>query len=128
MEVESDLPNYATRADLKKSKGVDISVFAKKVDLASLRSENYKLNTDKLKNVPNDFSSLKSMVDKLDIVKSGTTPVDLSKLSDAVKNDVVKKTKYNKLVKRVNKIKTTDTSQVVKKVDRTQKLVKLKRR
>ena len=128
MEVESDLPNYATRADLKKSKGVDISVFAKKVDLASLRSENYKLNTDKLKNVPNDFSSLKSMVDKLDIVKSGTTPVDLSKLSDAVKNDVVKKTKYDKLVKRVNKIKTTDTSQVVKKVDRTQKLVKLKRR
>ena len=128
MEVESDLSNYATRADLKKSKGVDISVFAKKVDLASLRSENYKLNTDKLKNVPNDFSSLKSMVDKLDIVKSGTTPVDLSKLSDAVKNDVVKKTKYDKLVKRVNKIKTTDTSQVVKKVDRTQKLVKLKRR
>ena len=34
-------------------------------------------------------------------------PVDLSKLSDVVKNDVVKKTVYNKLVTKVNNIDTT---------------------
>ena len=38
---------------------------------------------------------MKSKVDKLDIGKLETTPVDLSKLSNAVKNDVVKKTEYN---------------------------------
>ena len=40
-------------------------------------------------------------------------PVDLSKLSDVVKNDVVKKTKYDELVKKVNNINTTDTSNLV---------------
>ena len=35
-------------------------------------------------------------------------PVDLSKLSDVVKNDVVKKTVYNKLVAKVDSIDTRD--------------------
>ena len=43
-----------------------------------------------------------------------TVPDDLSKLTDVVKNDVVKKTEYNELVKQVNDIKTTDTSDLVK--------------
>ena len=47
--------------------------------------------------MPSGLSSLKSKVDKLGIGKLETTPVDLSKLSNAVKNDVVKKTKYNEL-------------------------------
>ena len=34
-------------------------------------------------------------------------PVDLSKLSDVVKNDVVKKTVYDKLVAKVNNIDTS---------------------
>ena len=70
MKVELDLSNYATKADLKNATGVDTFEFAKKVDLASLKSE----------------------IDKLDIGKLETTSVDLSKLSDAVKNEVVKKT------------------------------------
>ena len=37
-------------------------------------------------------------VDDLDIDKLKTVPVDLSKLNDAVKNEVVKKTIYDKLV------------------------------
>ena len=49
----------------------------------------------------------------------------LSKLSNVVKNDVVKKTEYNELVKNVNNISTTDTSNFVKKVTIIQKLVKL---
>ena len=54
---------------------------------------------DKLKNVPSALKSLKSIVGKLDIGKLETTPADLSKLSDAVKNEVVKKTEYNATIK-----------------------------
>ena len=78
MKVELDLSNYATKADLKNATGVDTLKFAKKVDLASLKSE----------------------IDKFDIGKLETTSVDLSKLSDAVKNEVVKKTVYDELVKK----------------------------
>ena len=45
-----------------------------------------------------NLASLKTEVDKLDIDKLVPIPVDLSKLSDVVKNDFVKKTEYNKLV------------------------------
>ena len=67
---------------------VDTLKFTKKVDLVSLKSE----------------------IDKLDIGKLETTPIDLSRLSDVVKNEVVKKTEYNELAKKVNAIQTTDTS------------------
>ena len=71
---------------------------------------------------------MKSKVDKLDIDTLETTPVDLSKLSDAVKNEAVKKTEYNELVKKVNLIQTSDTSNLFKKVTMTQKLMKLKKK
>ena len=58
------------------------------------------MDIDKLKNVPSNLSSLKSKVDKLEIGKLETTPADLSKLRNIVKNDVVKRTEYNKLVKK----------------------------
>ena len=77
VKVELDLSNYATKADLKNATGVDTSKFAKKVDLANLKSDVDKLDIDKLKNVPSGLSSLKSKVDKLDIGKLETTPVDL---------------------------------------------------
>ena len=51
------------------------------------------MDIDKLKNVPINLSNLKSKVDKLDVNK--LVPHDLSKLSDAVKTDVVKKDVYN---------------------------------
>ena len=59
---------------------------------------------------------MKSKVDKLDIGKLETTPVGLSKLSIEVK-EVVKKTENNELVKIVNNISKTDTSNLVKKTD-----------
>ena len=90
MKVELDLSNYATQADLKNGISVDTSKFAKKVDLANLKSNVDKLDIDKLKNVPTNLSNLKSKVDKLDVDKLLPVPVDLSKLSDVVKNDVVK--------------------------------------
>ena len=78
INVKVDLPNYATKTDIKNISHVDTSSFALKSNLASLKTE----------------------VDKLDIDKLVSVPVDLSKLSDAVKNDVVKKLYMrNKLLK-----------------------------
>ena len=54
-----------------------------------------------MKNVPTNLSSLKSKVDKLDIDKSAPVPVDLSKLSNVLKNEVVKKTEYNANIKNI---------------------------
>ena len=65
---------------------------------------------------------MKSKVDKLDTGKLETTPGDLSKLSNVVKNDVVKKTEYNEFAKKVNNIKTTDTSDLNKKTDYNAKI------
>ena len=59
-----------------------------------------------------DLASLKSDFDRLDIDKLETTPVDLSKLTNVVKYEVVKKTIYDELIKKVNAI---DTSGLVKK-------------
>ena len=47
-----------------------------------------------MKNVSTNLSSLKSKVDKLDVDKLIPAPVDLSKLSDVVKNNFVKKDGY----------------------------------
>ena len=87
-----------------------------------------KLDIDQLKNVSIGLSSLKSKVDELHIGKLETTPVDLNKLNNVIKNDIVKKTEYGELVKKVNAIQNTDTSRLVKKLTVTQKLVKLKRK
>ena len=64
--------------------------------------------------------------DNLDIDKLAPVPVDLNKLSDVVKNDIVKKTVYDKLVEKVNNIDTsgfvlkakyqTDKSELGKKI------------
>ena len=66
---------------------------------------------------------MKSKVDKLDVGKLVAVPVDLSKLSDAVKNDVVKKTEYDRLVRKVNAIQTTDTNDLVKNLTITQNII-----
>ena len=73
IKVELDLANYATKTDLKNITHVDVSSYASKTNLAALKSE----------------------VDKIDVDKLKTTPADLPKLSNVVKNDVVKKTDYS---------------------------------
>ena len=67
--------------------------------------------------MPSGFNGLKSKVHKLDIGKLETTSVDLSKLSNVVKNDVVKNTECHELVKKVDAIQTTDASNLVNKTD-----------
>ena len=103
MKIELDLSNYATKAGLKNATGVDTSKFAKKIDLVNLKSnvDKCRLDIDKLKNVLISLSNLKSKVDKLDVDKLVPVPVDLSKLSDVVKNDVVKKDVYNAKIKNI---------------------------
>ena len=54
-----------------------------------------------MKNVPTNLNTLKSKVDKLDVDKLIPVPLDLSKLSDAVKNDVVKKDVYKAKIKNI---------------------------
>ena len=73
VKVELDLTNYATKNDLKNITHVDVSSFASTTNLVALKSEVDKINVDKLK----------------------TTPVHLAKLTNAIENDVVKKTDYN---------------------------------
>ena len=73
IKVELDLANYATKIDLKDITHVDVRSFASKTNLAALKTE----------------------VDKIDVDKLKTTPTDLAKLSNVVKNDAVKKTDYN---------------------------------
>ena len=85
IKVELDLGNYATKTGLKNVTHVDVSSFASKINLANLKTE----------------------VDKLDIAKLTPVPEDLVKLSNVVKNDAVKKTEYNKLVRKVDNIETT---------------------
>ena len=85
INVKVDLSIYVTKTDLKNVTHVDTSNFALQTNLASLKTE----------------------VDKSDIDKLVPVPVDLSKLSNAVKNDVVKKTVYDKLAAKVNNIDTS---------------------
>ena len=101
VKVELDLSNYATKADLKNATGVDTLDSAKETDLANLKSDVDKLDIDKLKNMQTNLSNLKSKVDKLDVDKLVPVPVDLSKLSDIVKDDVVKKDVYNANIKSI---------------------------
>ena len=101
MKVELNSSNYATKADLKHSTGVDTSKFTENVDSANIKSDVGKLDLDKLKNVPTNLSNFNSKVDKLGINKLVPVPVDLSKLCDVVKNYVVKKDVYNAKIKNI---------------------------
>ena len=69
IKVELDLSNYAAKNDLKDITHVDVSSFASKTNLAALKTEVDKIDTNKLK----------------------TTPTDLAKLINAIENDLVKK-------------------------------------
>ena len=81
INVKVDLSNYATKTDIKNISHIDTSSFALKSNLASLKAEVDKLDIDKLRSLPNNFSNLKS-IDKLNIDKLTPVPVDLSKLTN----------------------------------------------
>ena len=102
INVKVDLSNYATKANIKNISHVDTSSFALKTNLANLKTE----------------------VDKLDIDKLKPLPDDVSKLSNVVTNEVVKKTDYNtKITEIENKI--PDTSNLVKKTHPNTKITEI---
>ena len=86
INVKVGLSNYATKIDLKNVSHIDVSSFALKSNLVNIKAE----------------------VDELDIDIITPVPNDLAKLSNLVKNDVVKKTEYSKLVTKVDNIDTTN--------------------
>ena len=110
VRFESDLSNYTTKTVLKNATGIDISPFAKKIDLGGLKSNVDKLDIDKLKNVP---TNLKSKVDKLDVDKLIHVIIDLSKSSDVVKMMLLKKM-YVKLRTKILNIKLPITHKITK--------------
>ena len=91
VKVELDLSNYATKADLENLTRFDKSEFGNRTDLANLRPDVDKLDSDKFKNIASNSRSLKGKVDNLDIGKLETNPFDLSKLSDVVKMKLLKR-------------------------------------
>ena len=58
VKIELDLSNHVTKTDLQFATGVDTSYFAKKTDLANLKSDVDKLDIDKFKNVPSNLTTL----------------------------------------------------------------------
>ena len=90
VKVELCLSNYASKSDLKNETGFDSLTIAKKVNFASLKSNSDQLDIDKSKNVSTNLTGFKSKAGKLNADKLATRPVDLSKLSDVINNDVVK--------------------------------------
>ena len=111
IKVELDLSNYATKDDVKNITHVDVSSYATKTNLAALKTEVDKNDTDKLKTVPDD----------------------LAKLSNVAKNEVVKKIEYNTLKNKVDAIDTskfvsrtkftTDTNSLDDKIDKVEKKI-----
>ena len=111
IKVELDLSNYATKKDIKDITHVDTSSYPLKINLAALKTEDDNINTDKLKTVPNG----------------------LAKLSNVVKNNVVKKTEYNTLKNNVDPIDTagfvtrtkfmTDTNALDDKINKIEKKI-----
>ena len=83
INVKVDLWNYATKTDLTNVTHVNTSIFAFKTNLVILKTE-------------------------VDIAKLAAVHAVLSKLSNVVKNDVVKKAVYDKLAANVNNIDTSD--------------------
>ena len=101
IKVELDLSNYATKDDVKNITHVDVSSYATKTNLAALKTE----------------------VDKIDVDKLKTVPDDLAKLSNVVKNEVVKKTDFS-ADKYVTRTKfSTDTNSLDDKIDKVDKKI-----
>ena len=101
IKVELDLTNYTTKTDLKNIAHTDISSFASR----------------------NNLAALKTKVDKIDVDKLKTVPDDLAKLSNVVKNEVVKNTDFS-ADNYVTRTKfSTDTNALDDKIDKVDKKI-----
>ena len=101
IKVELDLSNYATKDDVKNITHVDVSSYTTKTNLAALKTE----------------------VDKIDVDKLKTVPDDLAKLSNVVKNEVVKKTDFSADAYVTRTKFSTDTNSLDHKIDKVGKKI-----
>ena len=101
IKVELDLSNYATKDDVKNGTHVDVSSYSTKTNLAALKTE----------------------VDKIDVDKLKTVPDDLAKLSNVVKNEVVKKTDFSADTYVIRTKFSTDTNALDDKIDKVEKKI-----
>ena len=101
IKVELDLRNYATKDDVKNITHVDVSSYATKTNLAALKTE----------------------VDKIDVDKLKTVPDDLAKLSNVVKNEVVKKTDFSADTYVTRTKFSTDTNSLDDKIDKDEEKI-----
>ena len=99
IKVELDLSNYATKDDIRNITHVDVSSYATITNLAALKTE----------------------VDKIDVDKLKTVPDDLAKLSNVVKNEVVKKTDFSADTYVTRNKFSTDTNALDDKIDEVEK-------
>ena len=99
IKVELDLSNYAAKDDVKNITHIDVSSYVTKTNLAALKTEVDKIDTDKLKTVPDD----------------------LAKLSNVVKNEVVKKTDFSADIYVTRTKFNTDTNALDNKIDKVEK-------
>ena len=101
IKVELNLSNYATKDDVKNITHVDVSSYATKTNLAALKTE----------------------VDKIDVDKLKTVPDDLAKLSNVVKNEVVKKTAFSTDTYVTRTTFSTDTNALDDKIDKVEEKI-----
>ena len=96
VKVELYLSNYANLSNLKGVTGVDTS----NITVTGVNTSNIIAKSD--------LGSLKAEIDKIDTTKLKTVPIDLSKLSNVVNNEVVKNSMYDKLVAKLNAIDSSE--------------------
>ena len=101
IKLELDLSNYTTKDDVKNITHVDVSRYATETNLAALKTE----------------------VDKIDVDKLKTVPDDLAKLSNVVKNEVVKKTDFSADTYVTRTKFSTDTNSLDDKIDKVEKKI-----
>ena len=115
IKVELDLANYATKDDVKNITHVDVSSYTSKTNLAALKSEVDKIDTDKLKTVPTDLSKLSNVV-KNDVVKKTDCNTKVTSIENQIA--VINKTTVDNLAD-ITKLKAVDTSNFVLKTKLT---------
>ena len=111
IKVELDLSNYDTKKDIKDITHIDVSCFASKTNLAALKPEVDKTDTDKLKTVPDDLAKLSNDV-KNDVVKKTNSNAPKSKVDGIDVSKYVGRTKYE-----------TDGKAIYDKIDAVEKKI-----
>ena len=111
VSVKLDLTNYTTKDDVKNITHVDVSSFVNKTNLSALKTEVDKLDTDKLKTTPADLAKLTNAIDN-ELVKKTVYNAKVTSIDNAIAG--VKQSATNNLVE-ITKLKAVDTSNFVNK-------------